>query len=116
MATFTVDELVAKTGVRNLDQECSREDLLELSNFCDPWKLVGKHLQLTTPEINAIDEENKSVDMKRLKVLEKWKESRAFMATYRVLVKALLACKKAQQAEEVCRILAKKQGTSYPPQ
>ena len=108
----TVDDLVAEAGVRDIDlnQECLSSDLLVLSKVCDPWQLVGEHLQLTPPQISAIDEENRSVDMKRLRVLQKWKERFAYKATYRVLVEALLACEKVQQAREVCKILAQKQG------
>ena len=116
MAAVTVDALVVETGVQDLNQEIQPsdddDDLLELSKICVDWELVGEHLKL---DIRAIDEENKSVEMKRLRVLQKWKESRAFNATYKVLVEVLLACKKVQQAREVCRFLAKKQGTSYPP-
>ena len=108
--SFTPEELAVQAGVRNINQECSENDLLALSQFCDPWELVGQYLELTRAQISAIDADNRSTDMKRLGVLQKWKETFAFKATYRVFVAALLACGKTQQALDVCKILAQKQG------
>ena len=107
---FTVDDLVRKAGVKNIDQECTNDDFLALSDLCDPWKLVGSHLRLSQSQLSAISEENKSTALKRLTVLQRWKESFAFKATYRVLVAALLSCGKADQALKVCKVLAQKQG------
>lgn len=86
---------------------CSPDDLLALSKFCDPWDLVGKHLKLNSSQINAVDGDNKSVDQKRLGMLQKWKEAFAYKATYGVLVNALIDCEKAEQASEVCKMLAR---------
>ena len=108
--SITAEEVAAKAGVRDINQECSNDDLLELSRFCDPWQIVGQYLKLDRTQIDDIDRDNKTTDLKRLAVLQKWKETFPFNANYKVLVSALLSCRKVQQALEVCKILAKKQG------
>ena len=112
MADYTVDELADQAGARDLDRECTNVDFLDLHTFLDPWELIGQHLKLTQSQINAINEDYKTTDQKRLGLLQKWKEIFAHKATYRVLIAALLACGKAEQALEVCKILAQKQGKS----
>lgn len=107
---FTVEDLVRKTGVRNIDQECTNEDFLALADLCDPWNLVGHYLKLTPSQLSAIDSDSRTTGLKRLALLQKWKESFAFKATYKVLVSALLSCGKTVQALEVCEVLARKQG------
>ena len=110
---FTVDGLVRKTGVRNIDQECTNEDFLALADLCDPWNLVGQHLRLSPSQLSAIDSDNKTTALKRLALLQRWRESFAFKATYKVLVSALLSCGKTDQALKVCKVLAQKQGRCY---
>ena len=111
MAESTVEELAYQAGVRDLDRECTRMDFLDLHKFLDPWELIGQYLKLTQSQINAINEDyrDKITDEKRLGLLQKWKETFAHKATYRVLISALLACGKAEQALEVCKILAQMQ-------
>ena len=118
MAKITIDELVVQAGIEviNLDQQCNNDDFLTLYEFCDPWELIGQHLKLTRSQISAVDGDNKTMDQKRLGLLQKWKDTFAHKATYRVLVTALLACGKAEQALEVCKTLAlaqQKQGELY---
>ena len=107
---FTVEDLVKETGVKNIDQECTNDDFLTLADLCDPWNLVGSYLKLSQSVLSAIDSDNKSTALKRLAVLQRWREIFAFKATYRVLVDALLSCTKANQALKVCKFLAQKQG------
>ena len=110
MAQYTVDELADRAGARDLDRECTNVDFLDLHRFFDPWELIGQHLKLTQSQISAVDGDFKTTEQKRLGLLQKWKEMFAHKATYRALIAALLACGKAEQALEVCKILAQKQG------
>lgn len=107
--SYTVDDLAVRAGVIDINRECGTDDILSLAIFCDPWQLVGRHLRLTDAQINAIDGDNRSTDLKRLGALQKWREMFVFKATYRVLVEALIDCGKAQQASEVCKYLAQKE-------
>ena len=106
---LTIEDVATKTGVNleRLEQECSDSDLLALSELCDPWELIGQHLQLTDPQIRAIDSDHKTTEEKRLASLQKWKENKAFGATFKVFVDALLVCKFAQKARKVCEYRAK---------
>ena len=103
-----MEDLVAEAGVKNIDQECCNKDLLHLADFCYPWQVVGGHLKLSELELGDIDDDNKSSELKRLGVLQKWKQ-KSFKATYRVLVGALISCKRNQQALKVCQYLARKE-------
>ena len=110
--SLSVDDLIAQSGVWNIDSECSDVDIRDFADFCDPWRQVGLHLGLTNGQLNAIDEDNRTVSLKRLGVLQKWKEMFVFKATYRVLIEALLKCGKADTALRVCNTLAQRQGES----
>ena len=70
---------------------------LALSKFCVPWKLVGKHLRLSDAQLSAIDADKRDTKLKRIGVLEEWKETMSFKATYKVLVTALFDCGMADQ-------------------
>ena len=104
-----VQDLVARAGVRKIDTECSKEDLLPLAKFCDPWELIGQNLGLERQQISAVNEDCKSTDLKRLGILQKWKEMYSFKATYRSLVTAFIACGKNDQALKICQYLAAKE-------
>ena len=106
---LTLKDLITQSGVKNIDRECSDTDILAFAEFCDPWKQVGLHLGLSQAQLSAIDEDNRGVSLKRLEVLQKWKETFVFNATHRVLVEALLNCGKAGTALKVCEILAQKE-------
>lgn len=114
MAQFTVEELAKEAGVSDLDLDkvCSHVDFLHVYKFIDPWDIIGHHLKLTQSQISALDSDYKTTDHKRLGTLQKWKETFAHQATYRVLIAALLACGKAEQGLEVCKLLSPKQGNS----
>ena len=110
--SITLEQLIVKYGVKNIDTECTDDDILSLGDLCDPWNLVGRHLGLTESQLSAIDEDNLKVDLKRLGVLHKWRSLNAFQATYRKLVEALLRCGKVDKALKVCQALAKKESKS----
>ena len=42
-----------------MEMVCSRNDLLALLKFCDPWDLIGQHLELEQSQISAIGDDNK---------------------------------------------------------
>ena len=109
--SLTLEDLIAKSGVKNVNRECTDGDILAFGDFCDPWRQVGMYLGLDSAELSAIDEDNRTVSLKRLGTFQKWKSKFAFNATYRVLITALLKCGKADQALKVCQILAQKEGT-----
>ena len=117
-----IHELAGLAGVRlqNLDYECSDCALKEFSELCHPWELIANHLGLTEAQISAIKEDNIHTEVRRLKLLQKWKECTT-NATYKTLIEAFLKCKLTRQAQHICEYLKKKQlishsvvGTSKP--
>lgn len=104
---LTVSDLVSRAGVRDITVTCEDKDLVHLARFCDPWKLVGQHLQVPNLDDLLADESNEG--LRRIAVLKRWKGKFAYNATYEVLVNALLVCDKTDEARKVCEFLAKKQ-------
>ena len=106
-AAETIDvrilELVSEAGARveDLDQRCQDRDLRDLAYLCDPWELIGHHLDLSYADISAIKEDNPRAEIRRLKVLKRWKETN-LRPTFKVLIKAFLNCGKTQQALIIC--------------
>ena len=111
--SLTLGDLIAQSGVKDIDKECSNNDILEFGDFCDPWELVGRFLGLNEAELSAIAEDNHTVSLRRLGALQKWKSKFAFRATYRVLIDALLKCGKAHQGLQICQIVAQKEGRHW---
>ena len=103
----SLKEIIAKTGIdpQRLEQQCSDEDILILARYCDNWKLIGHHLKLTKTQLGDIDGDCRTTAEKRLALLQKWKESFPFKATYEVLVESLLSCEMSQQACDICKHL-----------
>ena len=93
---------IAGIGVEDLDQECRECDLSGFAYHCDPWELIGHHLQLKDVDISAIKENYDSAEMRRLKVLKKWWDTN-LRPTYKVLIEAFLRCGKTQQALQICK-------------
>jgi hypothetical protein len=69
------------------------------------WQLTGFHLELTNSDIDAVDEDYRTAEQKRIRMLMKWKEKFAFKATYRVFIEALLSCGKASDAIDACKAI-----------
>ena len=105
-APLSIEDLVTKAGVKDIDQPCLETDLVHLAKYCDPWELVGRHLGLKEHHLSDIREDHKSAELRRLGVLQKWYQMLSFKATYRALASALIACNKVDQALKVCYFLA----------
>ena len=88
-----------------LSNECSQTVLRSLADFCEEWRLIGKHLELTHTEINDIDRDYRTEKEKRVGMLEKWREKFALKAKYQALVEALLAEGKSTDAIEACKVM-----------
>ena len=106
--SITIDDVCAKAGVsadRLAQFEYTDDDILAggLADICDPWNLVGKHLGLGETELSAISGDYRTVQERRVAVLQTRRDGR-LDGTYLLLVKALLSCKKVQQALKVCRV------------
>ena len=107
MAAITLDELLKETGIHleKLDESISDDHLREIAIFLTSWRTVATYLGLSVNNLDAIEQEGKDEQDKRLKALQIWKSKFAFKATYRKLVEALLSVGMADVAEKVCRLL-----------
>ena len=106
MAAITLEELLKKVGVchEKLNDGISEDHLLKISMFLTSWRTVAPFLKIERNDLEAIEQE-KDEQVKRLRVLQKWKGIFGFKATYRELVEVLLSLAKADVAEKVCDLL-----------
>lgn len=54
----------------------------------------------------AIKQNAHTHELRKLDMLRKWKEKKAWKATYRIFIEALLSYSKAEHARDVCELLA----------
>ena len=100
----------AGIGLDTLAQPCSDVVALELAKFCVDWKLIGRRVGLIEADLTAVDGDHRTVEEKRVGMLEKWKNKFAFKATYQVLIEALLAEGRSTDAIEACRVIKAAEG------
>ena len=67
---------------------------------------VGPELGLTEQEMIAINRDARTHELQKKAMLTRWKQKNAWNATYRTLLEALLKCKRAGDAQKVCKLLA----------
>ena len=105
---ITVEDLTQKFNISSsvLENEVSDDDIREIANFFESWKLVAPHLSLGKGEIEAIDEDGTSEEGKRLLMLQRWKQALVFKATYKELINALLSVRRADLAVKVCQTVS----------
>jgi len=111
MSRVTLDELLEEVGASpaQLDKACTSEHLQDIALFLESWRTVAPHLGLSNIESEEVENDGRAENEKRRKILEVWKARFAFKAKYMVLIKALLKIGRADQAEQVCRILVPQQ-------
>ena len=102
-----VEDLLKYVGVHpeKLNKRISDDHICEIALFLTEWKTVAPFLGLDENELDAIEEEEKKEQVKKLKALQKWKSKTGFQATYRKVVQVLLKLEKVDVAEKVCRLL-----------
>ena len=104
VATITLQDLLGKAEFdsQHLNQQCSENDLVEIATrYCDKWQMIGYHLKLEQNEITAINDNYKTAEEKRVRVLMKWKDRNAYKATYKVLIEAFLSNKQVDTAQKI---------------
>ena len=89
-----------------LDAELSNEDLAEVSSIIAGHEMLGPVLGLTSDDMDAISQQKAGLQNQRLTMLRIWKQKRAWKASYRMLIKALLKCNRADCAQKMCQLLA----------
>ena len=102
-----MEKLLTEVGVdpEKLNERISDDHLCEIALFLTEWKTVVPFLGLDENDVDAIEQEGKKEQVKKLKALQKWKGKFVFAATYRKLVEVLLSLGMADVAEKVCHLL-----------
>ena len=106
-AAITLDELLEDVGVcpEKLEKHISKEHICEIALILTEWKAVVPFLGLDENDVEAIEQEEKKEQVRKLKALRKWRGKDGCRATYKKLVVVLLKLAKADIADEVCRLL-----------
>ncbi len=89
----------------SFDQEVSDCHYWDISCYLSQWRLIAPKLNITEPEVEAIESDYPTEERRRVGFLKKWKQKGSFLATYRVLVSALLGIQRAEDARGVCQLL-----------
>ena len=97
-----------------LDKACTSEYLQDIALFLESWRTVAPHLGLSRVQVEQVERDGTEENEKRLRFLESWKGKFAFKAKYIVLVEALLKISRADQAEQVCRLLVQQHKEGIP--
>ena len=100
----------AGTGLDILSKPCSVAVLVDLAKFCVDWRLIGRRVGLIEADLTAVNGDNRTVEEKRVGMLEKWMNKFAFKATYRALIEALLAEGRSADAIEACKVIKAAEG------
>ena len=93
----------------DIDKEVSDSDILNIYQQLEKWEELANHLGLTRAEIEVIEGKAvRDVELKRLLLLQKWKNkgiAAGTAVTYRVLIQALLKCHCSSSAISVCKLI-----------
>ena len=109
---ISIEEAAEKACIRPdiLLKECSSVVSLDLAKFCVDWKLIGRRAGLTEGDLTAVDGDNRTVEEKRVGMMEKWKSKFAYKATYRTFIEALLEEGRCADAIEACKAIQAAEG------
>ena len=106
--SVTLEELLehVKIPPAKLNQQPSREHLVDIAKKMSNWESYASYLGLNHGEIDDLKEENKKSVVQGERALFMWQERLAFKATYRFLVEdVFLKGKNAAMAQFICELL-----------
>ena len=89
-----------------LQKECCNGVILALASELTKWRNVLPYLELDKGVMDAIDHECTAEEGKRRELLERWKQSYGYQATYERLINCLLKASRADLVDVVCKELA----------
>ena len=93
-----------------LNQKCSDEHLVTIAGDVDDWETQAPHFGLKPGDVKAIKKDYDEEETRRRAMLFKWKQLKAFKATYRELVSTFLKANRADLAQTVCGVLVGSEG------
>ena len=107
MAAITLDELLKETKIchEKLNQSTSNERLCDIALILTSWRTIAQYLGLSKTDVDAVEQDGKNEQDKRLIALQRWKGKFGFKATYKKLLEVLLLLSMADVAEKICHLL-----------
>ena len=98
----TYEELLGRCKVDSslMEQTFSDDHLMEFGSQLDEWEKLAFCFKIPSPEIEEIKSQG-GKGMKGIRVLQYWKQRCGSMATYKVLVEALLQISRTDLSEKV---------------
>ena len=108
MAKVTAEDVAngVDLAVDELSKPCDSNIIPSLADCFLEWEVIFGSL-LSEIDVNYVKEDNTTGVNKRMAALRKWRDKNGREATYKVLVDALLNRGERDQAENLCKILAK---------
>ena len=105
-SSITLIKLVEHCGLDedNLDIEITEDCFHEISRSLSDWRLLAPPL-LTGEEVEAIENNNRTEELKRNAFLKRLKQKLSIMATYKMLVCALLKIERGEDARKLCELV-----------
>lgn len=102
--SVTVQDLVKRLMIDEacLDGVVTRDRFHEISRHLSQWKLLSPKLNILKHEVEDIEGDDRSPEVKKVSFLGKWKE-KSIEATYRTLVESLLSIDRVEDAKSLCR-------------
>ena len=78
--------------------------MLQVSQLLDDWRSFARGAGLSEADITAIQCDGDNENDRRYSVLEKWHQINPYRATYKALIEILVAIKRVDLAQEVCKL------------
>ena len=113
-AEISLEDIASHCKVETscLDEVVTSAYYHEISRYLSKWKLIAPKLKFTDDEVESIDQDNLTAEMKKVSFLKEWKQKFAMKATYRALMESLLGITRAEDALGVCQVLRDSQNSN----
>ena len=112
----TFEDILSTCGLakERLQQECSREVVLEIATKLKDWKMMGNYLNMPSEKLKAIELENHTEDQRKVAMLDTWCEKEGTAASYWKLTNALYRHGRRDLIESLCKAIAGQSPESPP--
>ena len=99
-----------------LNQECPNDTRIEIARKLDDWKLMGRQgFRFEPCEVSSIDEDSKkSVEMKKIALMDAWARKYGKDASYLNLAQALYSIGRRDLVDHLCKLILKRINTDKP--
>ena len=115
---MTFEDILSACGLakERLQQECSREIVLEIATKLKDWKMVGSYLSMPSEKLKAIELENDTEDQRKVALFDTWREREGTAANYTKLTNALYRHGRRDLVESLCKAIATEIASAQSPE